>query len=36
MFDQVFENVEATDLIDKGLSNFIPFKSLTNEKKGGE
>jgi len=36
MFEQVFENVESTDLIDKGLSNFIPFKSLGKEKKGGE
>jgi membrane protease subunit HflK len=36
MFEQVFQNVEATDLIDKELSNFIPFKSLGKEKKGGE
>lgn len=36
MVEKVFENVESTDLIDKKLSNFIPFKSLTKEKKGGE
>lgn len=36
MYEQVFKNVESVDLIDKELSNFIPFKSLGKVKKGGE
>ncbi|MCP5108498.1 MAG: FtsH protease activity modulator HflK [bacterium] len=36
MFEQIFKNVENMDLIDKELGNFIPFKSLTKEKKGGQ
>lgn len=35
MFEDVFKNLKETDLIDKELKNFIPFKSLTNDKKGG-
>jgi membrane protease subunit HflK len=35
MFEDILQNIEGTDLIDKKLSNFIPFKSLQN-KKGGE
>lgn len=36
MFEQVFKNVEDMDLIDKELKNFVPFKSLTKEKQGGQ
>lgn len=35
MFEMIFKNVEDTDLIDKELKNFIPFKAMTKEKKGG-
>jgi membrane protease subunit HflK len=35
MFEQVFEKAEGTDLIDKQLRNFIPFKSLADKQKGG-
>ncbi len=35
MFESIFKHVEDTDLIDKELKNFIPFKSLSKEKKGG-
>ncbi len=35
MFEDILQNIEGTDLIDKKLSNFIPFKSL-QDKKGGE
>jgi membrane protease subunit HflK len=35
MFEDLFKSAEGTELIDKQLKNFIPFKSLTNEKKGG-
>jgi membrane protease subunit HflK len=34
MFGAVLGNSEGTDLIDKQLENFLPVKSLTNEKKG--
>jgi modulator of FtsH protease HflK len=37
MFEEVFKHPENTDLIDKQLRNFIPFKSLTPPaKKGGD
>ncbi len=36
MFEEIFKNVEDTDLIDKELKNFIPFKSITRENKGGQ
>lgn len=36
MFEEVFKNTEMTDLIDKQLKNFIPFKSLNPTKKGGD
>lgn len=36
MFEDVFQNVEQIDLIDKKLKNFIPFKSLSDPKKGGD
>jgi membrane protease subunit HflK len=29
MIEEVFGSIENTDLIDKNLSNFIPFKALT-------
>jgi membrane protease subunit HflK len=35
MFEAVFKNIKDTDLIDKGLKNFIPFKALTDDKRGG-
>jgi len=31
MFEDVFKEVENTDLIDKNLKNFIPFKSLSGQ-----
>ncbi len=30
MIEEVFGSIENTDLIDKNLSNFIPFKALTD------
>lgn len=36
MFEKVFENTESIDLIDKKLKNFIPFKSLSNQKGAGK
>jgi membrane protease subunit HflK len=36
MFEEVFKNPDSTDLIDKQLKNFIPFKSLNVPKKGGD
>ena len=36
MFEEVFKNPASTDLIDKQLKNFIPFKSLNVPKKGGD
>lgn len=36
MFDEVFKNPASTDLIDKQLKNFIPFKSLNKQGKGGD
>lgn len=36
MFEEVFTNPDNTDLIDKQLRNFIPFKSLGTPKKGGD
>jgi len=36
MFEELFKNKENTELIDKKLSNFVPFKSLqSNKDKGG-
>lgn len=35
MFEDVFEQTEDTDLIDKNLKNFIPFKPLANQGQGG-
>lgn len=35
MFEDVFAGAEDTDLIDKNLSNFIPFKSLSVPGQGG-
>ncbi len=36
MFEELFKNKENTELIDKKLSNFVPFKSLQGSKdKGG-
>ena len=35
MFEDVFEGAEDTDLIDKNLRNFIPFKSLGEQAQGG-
>lgn len=36
MFQEVFKDPANTDLIDKELTNFIPFKSLNVPKKGGD
>lgn len=36
VFEEIFKNVEDTDLIDKELKNFIPFKAITRENKGGQ
>lgn len=36
MFEELFKSKENTELIDKKLSNFVPFKSLQSKKdKGG-
>ena len=35
MFEEVFGDVEGTDLIDRNLQNFIPFKVLAGEIQGG-
>jgi len=35
MFEEVFSNPANTDIIDKELKNFIPFKSLNQKEKGG-
>ena len=36
MIEEVFKKTEDTDLIDKNLKNFIPFKPLTKDKQGGD
>lgn len=36
IFEELFKDVESVDLIDKKLRNFIPFKSLTQDDRGGE
>ncbi len=36
MFEEVFKEPGETDIIDKKLGNFIPFKSLNKDKQGGE
>ncbi|MBN1700099.1 MAG: FtsH protease activity modulator HflK [Spirochaetales bacterium] len=36
MFESVFGGESDTDLIDRNLKNFIPFKSIENAKQGGE
>jgi membrane protease subunit HflK len=36
MFEEVFKDPASTDLIDKQLKNFIPFKSLNKQEKGGD
>ena len=36
MFEEVFKDPASTDLIDKQLKNFIPFKSLDSREKGGD
>lgn len=35
MFDEVFKDSTNTELIDKNLKNFIPFKSLPEAARGG-
>lgn len=35
MFEKVFKKAGDTDLIDKNLKNFVPFKSI-QDKKGGD
>ena len=35
MFEEVFKKAGDTDLIDKNLKNFVPFKSI-QDKKGGD
>ncbi len=34
MFEDVFKDMEGTDLIDKNLKNFVPFKPLTGSVQG--
>ena len=36
MFEEVFKEAGETDIIDKKLGNFIPFKSMNKDKQGGE
>jgi len=36
MFEEVFKEKEGTDLVDKNLSNFVPFKALTPGGLGAE
>ena len=36
MFEELFKRLDQVELIDKKLSNFIPFKSLDKAKKGGD
>jgi membrane protease subunit HflK len=35
MFEDLFKKLDQVELIDKKLSNFVPFKSLDKAKKGG-
>jgi membrane protease subunit HflK len=35
MFEDVFQGGEKTDLIDRNLKNFVPFKSLGEGRPGG-
>lgn len=35
MFEDVFADAADTDLVDKNLKNFIPFKSLSGQGQGG-
>ena len=35
MFEAVFAEAADTDLVDKNLTNFIPFKSLSGQGQGG-
>lgn len=35
MFEDVFQEGEKTDLLDRNLKNFIPFKSLSEASSGG-
>jgi len=36
MFEDLFKEAGETDIIDKKLGNFIPFKSMNKDKQGGE
>jgi modulator of FtsH protease HflK len=36
MFEEVFGDDADTDLIDRNLKNFIPFKTIENTQRGGE
>jgi membrane protease subunit HflK len=36
MWEAIFENTEDTDLIDRNLKNFIPFKAIEGKERGGE
>ena len=36
MFGEIFKKAEGTDLIDKKLKNFLPMKTLSKDKKGGD
>ena len=36
MYETIFENARDTDLIDRNLKNFIPFKTLEGTQKGGD
>ncbi len=35
-FEDIFKQLDKVEIIDKKLKNFIPFKSLNTDKKGGE
>jgi len=36
MFEKIFEKKGDTQIIDKKLKNFVPFKSLNDDKNGGK
>jgi hypothetical protein len=36
MMEEILKNTKDTDLIDKNLKNFIPFKPLDKDKQGGD
>jgi hypothetical protein len=36
MWEAIFKDAKDTDLIDRNLKNFIPFKTIDGTQKGGE